>query len=89
MSNAVKSRIIKMGNSKGVRIPKPILEQLALGEEVEMSVRGDQLVIRSSRRPRSGWEEQFERMAKCGDDHLLDEEVVSSTKWDQDEWEWK
>ena len=59
MSNAVKSRIIKMGNSKGVRIPKPILEQLALGEEVELSVRGDQLVIRPSKRPRSGWEEQF------------------------------
>jgi antitoxin MazE len=89
MKNAVKSRIIKMGNSKGVRIPKPILEQLALGEEVEMSVRGDQLVIRPGKRPRSGWEEDFARMAERGDDRLLDEETVSSTKWDQDEWEWK
>ncbi len=89
MSNTVKSRIVKMGNSKGVRIPKPILEQLALGEEVEMSVRGDQLVIRPGKRPRSGWEEKFARMAELGDDRLLDEEAVSSTKWDQDEWEWK
>ncbi len=89
MSNTVKSRIVKMGNSKGVRIPKPILEQLALGEEVELSVRGDQLVIRPGNRPRSGWEEKFARMAELGDDRLLDEEVVSSTKWDQDEWEWK
>ena len=40
MSSTVKSRIVKIGNSKGVRIPQPILEQLALGEEVEMSVRG-------------------------------------------------
>jgi antitoxin MazE len=89
MGNAVKSRIIKMGNSKGIRIPKPIMEQLALGEEVEMSVQGDQLVIRPGRRPRSGWEEQFELMAKHGDDRLLDEETPSSTRWDQDEWEWK
>jgi antitoxin MazE len=73
MSNAVKSRIIKIGNSKGVRIPKPILEQLALGKEVELSVRGDQLVIRPSQRSRSGWEGQFQRMAERGDDRLLDE----------------
>jgi antitoxin MazE len=89
MSNAVKSRIIKMGNSKGVRIPKPILEQLALGEDVELSVQGDRLVIRPGKRPRSGWEEQLKRTAKCGDDRLLDAETVSSTKWDEDEWEWK
>jgi antitoxin MazE len=89
MSNTVKSRIVKMGNSKGVRIPKPILEQLALGEEVELSVRGDQLVIRPGKRPRSGWEDQFKYMAERADDHLLDEEAVSSTKWDEDEWEWK
>ena len=89
MSNAVKSRIVKIGNSKGVRIPKPILEQLALGEEVELSVRGDQLVIQPSRGPRSGWEEQFKLMAQRGDDRLLDEDAVHSTKWDEDEWQWK
>ena len=89
MNNMVKSRIIKMGNSKGIRIPKPILEQLALGEEVELSVRGDQLVIRPGKRPRSGWEEQFERMAARGDDRLLDEEAVSLTEWDEDDWQWK
>ena len=89
MSNTVKTRIIKMGNSKGVRIPKPILEQLALGEEVELLVRGDELVIRPGKRPRSGWEDQFQRMAERGDDRLLDEETVSSTRWGQDEWEWK
>ena len=50
MSKVVKSRLIQMGDSKGVRIPKPILEQLALGEEVELSVRGNQLVIRGRTR---------------------------------------
>ena len=89
MSNTVKSRIVKMGNSKGVRIPKPILEQLALGEEVELSVRGDQLVIRPGKRPRSGWGEKFARMAELGDDPLLDEEAGTSTRWDEEEWEWE
>ena len=89
MNNAVKSRIVKMGNSKGVRIPKPILEQLALGEEVEISVRGDQLVIRPGKHPRAGWEEQFARMAERGDDRLLDEEALSLTEWDEGDWQWK
>jgi antitoxin MazE len=74
MNDARKSRIVKIGDSKGIRIPGPVLEQLALGEEVELSVRGDQLVIRPAKRPRSGWEEQFARMAERGDDRLLDEE---------------
>ena len=74
MSNTVKSRVVKMGSSRGIRIPKPILEQLGWGEEVEMSVHGDQLVIRSTRRPRSGWEEQFRQMAEHGDDRPLDAE---------------
>jgi len=73
MSNTVKSHIVKIGSSRGIRIPEPILEQLGWGEEVEMSVRGDQLVIRSRRRPRSGWKEQFKRMAERRDDRLLDE----------------
>lgn len=89
MSNAVKSRIVTMGNSKGVRIPKPILEQLGLGDEVELSVQGDRLVIRPSRHSRSGWEEQFARMAKRGDDRLLDPQAGSSMRWDEDEWQWK
>jgi antitoxin MazE len=89
MNNAVKSRIVKMGNSKGVRIPKPILEQLGLGEEVEISVRGDQLVIRPGTRPRAGWEEQFERMAERGDDRLLDDEAANLTEWDEGDWQWK
>ncbi len=89
MGSTVKARIVKMGNSKGVRIPKTILEQLGLGEEVELSVREDQLVIRPSQKPRADWEEQFEQMAKRGDDRLLDEQAVSTTEWDADEWEWK
>jgi len=83
MSNAVKSRAIKMGNSKGIRIPKSILEQLELGEEVGMSIHGNQLVVRPRKKPRADWERQFERMAERGDDRLLDAEAVNLT--DEDE----
>ncbi len=89
MSNTVRMRIAKMGRSRGIRIPKSILGQLGWGEEVEMSVRGDQLVIRSSRPPRNGWQEQFRRMAERGDDHLLDAEAVNLIDRDDDDWEWK
>ena len=88
MSTSLRTRIIKIGNSQGIRIPKILLDQLGLDEEVELAVQEDQLVIRPIRHPRYGWDEQFRMMAEHGDDRLLDEAVVSLTQWDADEWEW-
>jgi len=88
MSTAVKTRIIKIGNSQGIRIPKLLLDQSGLGEEVELSIERGQLVIRPVRRARHGWDEQFRMMAESGDDRLLDEEALSLTQWDAGEWEW-
>jgi len=85
---SVTTRIIKIGNSQGVRIPKLLLDQIGLDGEVELAVQEDQLVIRPIRRPRYGWDEQFRMMAERGDDRLLDETVVGLTQWDVDEWEW-
>ena len=64
----MKTRIVRIGNSQGVRIPKPLLEQSGLGEEVELEVRADEIVIRAGSRPRAGWEEAFRSMADAGDD---------------------
>jgi len=89
MNTAVKARIVRIGNSRGIRIPKLLLDQLGLGSEVEITVEGDRLTIRSAqRRPRHGWDEQFCAMAEAHDDALLDAEVLSPTDWDRDEWEW-
>ena len=88
MSVSVTTRVVKIGNSRGIRIPKPLLDRLGLAEEVELAVEGDQLIIRPIRRPRDGWDEQFELMAKRGDDRLLDAEAPSLTHWDAEEWEW-
>ena len=88
MGTGTKTRIVKIGNSQGIRIPKLLLDQTELGEEVELEVQGGHLIIRPARGPRYHWEDQFAKMAKRGEDHLLDEEIVSFTSWDTDEWEW-
>jgi antitoxin MazE len=85
---AMKSRLIRIGNSQGVRIPKLMLEQSRLGDEIELDVEGDRIVIRSARRAREGWDEAFARMAKAGEDRLLDEPLASQSAWDEDEWQW-
>jgi antitoxin MazE len=83
----LKTRIVRIGNSQGIRIPKPLLEQSGLGEEVELEVRADEIVIRAASRPRAGWEAAFQAMAAEGDDAVLDAEMVSN-EWDDHEWTW-
>jgi antitoxin MazE len=80
--------IVKIGNSQGIRIPKLLLDQTDLGEEVELELRGDQIVVRPAYRTRHNWENQFKAMAEQGDDKLLDGDVVIPTAWDEEEWEW-
>ena len=84
--NTVRTQVIKIGNSRGIRIPKPLIDQAKLGNEVEIAVQRGQLVIRSVSRPRSGWDEQFHAMTEHSDDQLLDKPVP--TKWDGNEWVW-
>ena len=88
MGTGTKARIIKIGNSRGIRIPKLLLDQAELGEEVELEVQGGGLVIRPSRGPRHGWDDQFAKMAEERDDQLLDVESISLSSWDTDEWDW-
>jgi antitoxin MazE len=85
---AVKARIVKIGNSQGVRIPKVLLDQADLGEEVELELQGEQIVIRPAHRARHDWADRFKAMAAQGDDKLLDGDVMVSTVWDEKEWEW-
>ncbi len=85
----MKATIIKIGNSQGIRIPKPILEQCGFNKEVELEVHKNELLIRSSRQPRKGWEKAFKAMTTNEDDKLLDSDHETTTKWDEEEWEWK
>lgn len=84
----MKTRIVPIGNSHGVRIPKPLLDQTGLSGEVDIRAEDDALVIRPVRRPRAGWAEAFRRMAERGDDALLDDAAPSLSSWDESEWQW-
>ncbi|MBF0200598.1 MAG: AbrB/MazE/SpoVT family DNA-binding domain-containing protein [Desulfamplus sp.] len=83
----MRARVIKIGNSQGLRIPKPILDQTGIMDEVEIEVAKNQIIIRPIRNVREGWDAAFKKMGKKGDDELiLDENIAHS--WDQEEWQW-
>jgi antitoxin MazE len=84
--NTLRTQIVKIGNSRGVRLPKLLIDQMGFDNEVEILVQRGQLVLRRAARSRRDWDEQFQAMAKSGDDRLIDEPV--STKWDRSEWKW-
>lgn len=86
MPATVKARIVRVGNSQGLRIPKLMLEQAQLGTEVELELRHNTIVIRPARKARVGWAQQFRTMSRTGDDQLLD--PVLPTVWDRKEWTW-
>jgi antitoxin MazE len=85
----MKARLIRIGNSQGIRIPKPLLEQTGLRDQVEIEVQDDGLMIRAAGNPRAGWDEAFAAMARQGDDALLDGMELVPTRWDKEEWEWQ
>ena len=84
---AVKVNIVRIGNSRGIRIPKALLEQCGLEGELELVPDKDQLILRSCARPRRGWAKAFKEMAERGDDALMDADTQND--FDDSEWEWQ
>ncbi|NQW46754.1 MAG: AbrB/MazE/SpoVT family DNA-binding domain-containing protein [Planctomycetes bacterium] len=84
----MKSKIISIGNSQGIRIPKPLLEQTGLSGEVELVARDGVLLVRAVSGPRARWAEAFRTMAAERDDRLVDTPPATSSRWDEDEWAW-
>jgi len=82
----MKASIIRIGNSRGLRLPKPIIEQCGFDKEVEIEVRNNEIIIRPAKRPRHNWEQAFKSMAERGDDILIES---PDTTWDEEEWEWR
>lgn len=85
----MRAKIVRMGNSRGVRIPKVLLDETGLDGEVEISVRQNSLVIRPVAKVRSGWSEAFLAMAASHVDQELSGDVVLDHSFDQEDWEWK
>jgi antitoxin MazE len=82
-----KTRIVKIGNSRGIRVPKVLLDQAQLPDEVELHAEPGRLVVQATRRPRAGWATAARAMRDQGHDELLDE--PTATRFDREEWEWK
>jgi len=83
----VKTRIVRIGNSQGVRLPRLLLEQAGLGEDVVLRAAPGRIVIEAARAPRAGWADAAKAMRAAGDDVLFD--VPGSTSFDHEEWEWR
>lgn len=85
----MRTKIVRIGNSQGIRIPKPLLEESGLEGEVDLRVEDHSLVISPVRQVREGWDRTFAAMAERGDDRLLDADAPTLTTWDETEWEWE
>jgi antitoxin MazE len=85
----MKTKIVKIGNSRGIRIPKSMLDESGVKNEVELEVKDDKIIIKSASKKRDGWDQAFQKMAKNNDDILLDKDTITKqTSWDDEEWEW-
>ena len=84
----MKTKIVSIGNSTGIRLPASLIKQYGIEEDVELEPKEDCIVIRPQFKVREGWEKSFDKMRTSEDDVLLDEEVELSKAWDESEWVW-
>ena len=77
--------IIKIGNSKGLRLNKSILERYNITDKIELILEKGQIILRPISEPRKGWDKAFQKMHENGDDQLLIDDVFEDENFD----EWK
>ena len=82
-----RTRIVQIGNSKGFRVPKVLLDHAQLPDEVELQADNGRLIVRAARGPRAGWAEAAKAMHTQGSDQLLD--APTSSRFDAKEWRWR
>jgi antitoxin MazE len=81
----MKTKLIPIGNSRGVRLPKPLIEEARLEDEVDITVRGTSIVISACKAPRQGWAEAAKKLHAEGGDSILINPVQN--EFDKD-WDW-
>ena len=80
------TRIVRIGNSRGIRVPKLLLDRADLPDEVELRAEPGRLVVSAAKRVRDGWEAAARVMRERGDDALLDAGTL--TRFDRTDWKW-
>ena len=84
----MKTKLIKIGNSQGIIIPKTIIEQCGLSDQVAIEVENKRLTITPIEdHPREGWEEAILAAGEMEDDELLMGDYLEHS-WDEEEWQW-
>jgi antitoxin MazE len=81
----MKVDIVPIGNSKGIRIPKVLLDQCGFEKDVEMTVEDNCLVLSPTARLRRGWDDAFKAMAAKHEDKILD---MPTNDFDESDWQW-
>ncbi len=83
------THLIKIGNSQGIRIPKPLIQQAHLeGKELQLHVVDDGILISPSKKPREGWAASIEKMLATKGSETIDSDWLDATLTKDDELEW-
>ncbi|MFY4728001.1 AbrB/MazE/SpoVT family DNA-binding domain-containing protein [Nitrospira sp. BLG_2] len=83
----MKAHIVRIGNSRGIRLPKTLIQEAQLEDEVELQAEPGRILISKPSRPRAGWADAARRMREQGEDHLIDQPMP--TRFDKEEWKWR
>lgn len=86
MVDVMKTHLIQVGNSRGIRLPKPLISQAGLADEVELRVRDGAIVIENVHSPREGWAKAAKTMHDRAEDALL--MPSNPTRFDEKNWKW-
>jgi antitoxin MazE len=84
----MKGQIVRIGNSRGLRIPKALLEECELNGDVDLEVRPEGLLIKPSNLPRLHWEDAFKKMSENDEDELVMEDSKAPTAFEKEKWRW-
>ncbi len=77
--------IVKIGNSKGFRLSKTLIDKYNIKDKVELILEKGYIILKPIAKPRKGWDKQFKKMSEEGDDQLLIDDVFE----DENLEEWK
>jgi antitoxin MazE len=80
------AKLIKIGNSKGIRIPSVLLKKFNIDEQVLLEVKGNTIIIKPVPKPRTGWDEAMQTMHRNGEDRLLIDNIIDA---EMENWEWQ
>lgn len=83
----MKVDLVRIGNSRGLRIPQPLIKQCGFGNTVDLRVENDCLVIAPDRPPRAGWDAAFLAAKSTARDELL-LDGLPANRFDTEEWDW-